>query len=1048
MKLISFFLKSRTGANVVMLLIVGLGVLAAAQIRRESFSSSDLDMLKVSARYEGASPVEVEQAVLRPIEEQCIGIEGFKSISGSAGEGLASVTIELREGTDIDSALIDLRDRIDKIKNFPEGVEDIIVSEVKRKDPVATLIVYGRAPEGALKHYAELLKDELIINRIATGAALESVRSPEILISIPEARLREYGITIGQVAEAVKAASLDLPLGTIHGERGDFLLRIREQKRDPRDFLKIPLSRGPEGREITLGILAEIHRGWEDVEIGARYNGQRAVIVQVDKTETQDTIALADAVRGYLEVFRKGLPSGIGVDIFVDQSLKIKDRLTILADNGIMGLVLVFLVLWFFTEIKTAFWVAWGIPVSFLGTIFVMYISGITLNMMTMFGLILVLGMIVDDAVVVSENIYTRFTMGEGSYEAAYGGATSVFWPIFASTLTTIGAFVPLMFVTGAMGRTIGALPWVVIVALFVSLVESFFSLPKHIEHGLKRGHAAEKRGFPLRAKIESGVDIFIEKVVGPLSVFSLKARYWIIGASIAVALVSFGMPAGGRLLFTFFPMPDTNSIVARVRYPIGTRSDRTLAMVSELENALKRVEQKLGDPSGREPLIERFLVRLGETSVDSDRGGHLAQVQVELRDAELRSVTSDEVISVWRKNTKPLPGITSLIFSRLERGVGGKEVDIRLAGNTWENLDAASTFLMGHIATVPGVSNIETDLRPGKNEISLSVNQEGQRLGLSSASLAQQVRNAFFGAIVQSFQEGGDDVKVRALFPRDQRYRLEDLKHLTVLIQSPGGVPMRVPLLSVARIEQIRGWAELKHLDRRRAVAVTAEIDENVTTAGKVIESLQPILLNQLPTTFPGVTIRLEGQRATQEETFKGLKFGALIGLLIIFCVLALVMDSWTSPLLVFSIIPIGLVGMIWGHILMGYKLIMLSVMAGIALSGVVINNAIILMDFFKSSLAETGEISASLVLAVKRRFRPIVMTTVTTVAGLLPMLLETSIQAQFFIPMAITIAFGLITGAIGTLVFFPALIQVIDDCKTFLLGGRRDHAPEKPGN
>ena len=1040
MKLISFFLRSRTGANVVMIFILGLGLLAAVQIRRETFPSSDLDKINVSARYEGASPVEVEQAVLRPIEEQCIGIEGFKSISGSAIEGLASATIELKEGTDIDSALIDLRDRIDKINIFPEGVEDIIVSEVKRKDPVATLIVHGRVPERTLKHYAELLRDELIIHRIATEVALESVRAPEILISVTEARLREYGITIGQLAEAIKAASLDLPLGTIHGERGDFLLRIREQKRDPKDFLKIPISQGSEGREITLGALAEITRDWEDVEIGARYNGQRATIIQVNKTETQDTVATADAVRRYLNGFRKGLPSGIGVDIFVDQSIRIKDRLNILVENGIMGLILVFLVLWFFTEMKTAFWVAWGIPVSFLGAIFVMYVSGMTLNMITMFGLILVLGMIVDDAVVVSENIYNRFKMGEGRYEAAYGGSTSVFWPILASSLTTIGAFVPLMFVSGAMGRTMGALPWVVVVALSVSLIEVFFSLPKHIEHGLERDHTGKKRPFLLRAKIESGVDIFVEKVVGPASVFFIKVRYWIIGASITIVLLSFGMPAGGRLLFTFFPMPDTNSIVARVRYPIGTRSDRTRKMVFELENALKRTERKLGDPSGREPLIERVLVRFGETSIDSDKGGHIAQVQVELRDAELRSITSDKVLSVWRENTKTLPGITSLSFSRLERGVGGKELDIRLVGNTWENLEAASRFLVKNIVTVPGVSNIETDLRPGKNEISISVNEEGQRLGLSSASLAQQVKNAFFGAIVQSFQEGSDNVKVRALFPKSQRYKLEDLKNLTVLIQSAEGRPMRVPLLNVARIEQIRGWADLRHLDRRRAVAITAEINEDMTTAGKVIESLQPILLNQMPTKFPGVSVRLEGQRATQRETFEGLKFGAFIGLLIIFCVLALVMDSWVSPLLVLSIVPIGLVGMIWGHILMGYKLIMLSVMAGVALSGVVINDAIILMDFFKARRFETGETSTSLVAAVKRRFRPIVMTTLTTVAGLLPMLLETSIQAQFLIPMAITIAFGLTTGTIGTLIFLPALIQVVDDFTTFVKG--RSHS------
>ena len=502
MKLISFFLKSRTGAYVVMLLILGLGLLATVQIRRETFSSSDLDMIKVSARYEGATPVEVEEAVLRPIEEQCIGIEGFKSISGNASEGLASATIELKEGTDIDSAFIDLRDRIEKIKNFPDGVEDIIVSEVKRKDPVATLIIYGRAPERTLKHYAEVLRDELIINRIATEVVLEAVRAPEILISVTEDRLRQYGITIGQLADAVKAASLDLPLGIIHSERGDFLLRIREQKRDPREFLRIPITRGPEGGEVTLAALAEIARGWEDVEIGARYNGQRAVIVQVNKTETQDTVITADAVRSYLDGFRTGLPAGIHVDVFVDQSIRIKDRLNILVENGIMGLVLVFLVLWFFTGIKTAFWVALGIPVSFLGTIFVMYVSGMTLNMITMFGLILVLGMIVDDAVVVSENIYSQFRKGEGRYEAAYKGSTRVFWPILASSLTTIGAFVPLMFVTGSMGRTMGSLPWVVIVALVVSLIESFFSLPKHIEHGLGSDYAAQKRPFALRPKL------------------------------------------------------------------------------------------------------------------------------------------------------------------------------------------------------------------------------------------------------------------------------------------------------------------------------------------------------------------------------------------------------------------------------------------------------------------------------------------------------------------------------------------------------------------
>jgi multidrug efflux pump subunit AcrB len=770
------------------------------------------------------------------------------------------------------------------------------------------------------------------------------------------------------------------------------------------------------------------------VQVGARYSGKRAVVIQVDKTEVQDTAVIAEKVRTSLMSSRKAQPGKIGVDIFTDQSLRIKDRLSVLIENGIMGLVLVFLVLWFFTEVRVAFWVAWGIPVAILGTLFAMYVSGMTLNMITMFGLIMVLGMIVDDAVVVSENIFTRFRKGAARFEAAYEGTTGVFWPVVAAAVTTIGAFVPLMFVSGKMGRTMGALPWVVVAALVASLIEVFFSLPKHIEHSLQEVDNGSKKKRWFRRRIEGLVESLIERGIGPLLGWVLKARYWVIGAAIATILFSIGIPLGGRLLFTFFPVPDTNSVVARVRYPVGTRIETTMKMVVELEEALKKVEAKLGSPARQqERLIERVLVRFGETSIDTDRGGHLAQVQVELRDAELRSVTSDTVLSVWRKHTRMLPGVSSVNFSRLERGVGGKELDIRLVGDSWEKLEAAAQFLIHSMGVIPGISNLETDLRPGKEEIYLVVNKEGQRLGLTPASLASQVRNSFFGAVAQSFQEGNEDVKVRILYPERQRASLEDLRNVTIAIPSSSGAEMRVSLLQVAQMERRKGWAELKHLDRRRSVAITGEIDERITTAGQVLRGMKPILLNQIPEKFPGVGVRLEGQRATQRETVASLKFGAFVGILIVLSVLILATDSWTVPLIVLSIVPMGFVGMIWGHILMGHKLIMLSVMAGIALGGVVINDAIILMDYYQSTLRQGKNTEEALILAVKRRFRPIVMTTVTTVAGLLPMLLERSIQAQFLIPMAITIAFGLMTGTIGTLIFLPALIRVLEDMKGF---------------
>jgi multidrug efflux pump subunit AcrB len=586
------------------------------------------------------------------------------------------------------------------------------------------------------------------------------------------------------------------------------------------------------------------------------------------------------------------------------------------------------------------------------------------------------------------------------------------------------------MFVTGRMGKTMGALPWVVVAALVVSLIESFLILPKHLEHGMARAKKVTPKPNRIRTAIVRRIDLFVEKVVGPVSKRLLPFRYWIIGGAVTLIFVSAGMFLSGRLSFTFFPVPDTNSIVARVRYPIGTRSETTISMVLEVEEALKRVEQKLGIPN--EPLIERVMVRFGETSLDTDKGGHLAQVQVELRDAEIRHVTSDQVLAAWKKMCKVKPGVRSISFGRLERGVGGKELDIRLVGESWKDINAASDYLKMQLSSIPGVSNLETDLRPGKRQLLLRVNAEGRRLGLTSLALAMQVRAAFFGVIVQRFHHQGDEMTVRMLYPESTRKGIEDLRNLTLALPVTDGMIPRVPLLQVASVEDDRGWAELNHLDRQRVVALTGEIDEYVTTAGKVLGVMRPVFMNELPDKFPGVQVRLEGQRATQKETFASLKFGSIIGLLIVFCVLIMVMNSWSKPVFVLTLIPMGIVGMIWGHFMMGYHLTILSVMAAVAVGGVLINDAIILMDFYSREREKSKSSHEALISAVKRRFRPIVMTTITTVAGLLPMLLETSIQAQFLIPMAITLAFGLSAGTVGVLVIFPSIIQIAEDVRS----------------
>jgi len=1036
--LIAAFLKSRTAANVLMLGILGLGVLAATRIRRETFPSSDLDTLKVTARYPGASPDEVESTVLTLIEEQCTGIKGMKSVSGTASEGRAAVTVELREGTDMSVALAELRDRIGQITGFPETIEDVVVSELRRRDRVMTLVVHGDVPEAIVRLHAFRLRDELITGRIATEVTVEGAREPEIHITASEAKLLERGITVDDVARAVSEWSQDAPLGTVRTARGDILLRVSEQRRAPREFLDIPVARGAGGQEIALGAVARVSRGWEEVDLGAGYAGSRAAIVQVDKTGDQDTTRIAEAIQRRLIEFGGTLPEAIKVDVFTDQSARIRERLGILVENGALGLVLVFLVLLFFTELRVAFWVTWGIPVVFLGTIFVMWVLGYTINMITMFGLVMVLGMLVDDAVVIAENIFARLKQGATPREASLKGSTEVFWPVIASSLTTIGAFVPLMFVAGRMGRTMGALPWVVIAALIASGLEAFLSMPKHLEHALGRVQTGDggDEGRPswamrVRGRLTAIIEQFVERTVGPATQWLLKERYLVLGVAAGLLIATVGVVAGGRLQFTFFPTPDTNSLVARVRFPVGGPPARTERQIAMLKRALADVEAELGSGvKGDGPLIEKSLVRHGETSVHTERGGHLAQMQVELRDAELRNVTSDKVIASWRRHAKRVPGVSALTIGRLERGVGGRELDIRLVGGSWEELADASAFLQAGLASQVGVSNIESDLRPGKAEIVLGVSEEGRRLGLTTATLAQQVRAAFYGSVAQRFHDGRDDVTVRVHYPTGERLSIEDMRQMTVALPSPSG-GVRIPLARVARLGRARGWAELAHLDRQRTVAVTADIDERVTTAGEVVAALNPLLRTEIPRRFPGVAVRLEGQRATQRETFANLAVGAMVGILIVIAVLVLVTDSWSAPLFILAVVPFGLVGAVFGHLVMGYKMTMLGTMAAIGLAGVVVNDAILVMEFYRSARREHVSPSAALVDAVKRRFRPIMMTTVTTVAGLVPMLMETSIQAQFLIPMAITLAFGLAAGTLGTLVVLPAALLIAEDVR-----------------
>ncbi|MFO7609040.1 MAG: efflux RND transporter permease subunit [Candidatus Krumholzibacteriia bacterium] len=1056
--LIRWFSTNHVAANLLMVTIMAAGLLSAANIKQEVFPEITMDMITVTVPYLGATPAEVEEAVCIRVEEAVQGVDGIKKITSAAVEGVGTVTIELDRGTDKRKALDDVKSEVDRIVTFPAETEKPIVTLVEPRQQVIDVVVYGDVPERTIKELAEKVRDDLLTEPDITYVAIAGTRPYEISIEVSERDLRAYGLTLEQVTRAVQANSLDLPGGSVKTEGGEILVRTQGQRYTGQEFGRIVVITAPDGTEVSLDRIATVRDGFEDVDAASFLDGDRSAIVQVYRTGDQGVLRVTGAAKAYVAAARGDLPPGIGLTTFNDRSIIYKSRMDLLLRNGIAGLGLVFLSLALTLQFRLALWVSLGIAISFLGAFWTVPLFGVSLNMISMFAFIVSLGIVVDDAIVVGENIHSWRERGKSPQAAATLGTREVAVPVTLAVLTTVVAFLPLAFVEGTMGKFMFNVPVVVISILLFSLVESLLILPAHLATMKSIGEQQTDRTVrwygSLKTGIETRLAALVERAYRPSLEFALVHRPIAVAVAIATLLVTGGFVAGGHVKFTFMPKVDADNLVAALTLPQGTTVEDAEKAVAQLEASLEQVRREFD--ARRDPDAPSVITHVA-TSVGSQPrssqgrpmsgggggsggGAHLVEVNAELLKAEFRDVPSPDMARRWRELCGPVTGAVSLSFSA-NLFQGGAPVYVQLSSPDTGTLLEAAQGLKAQLAEFPGVLDIADSFREGKVEMKLGLRPEARTLGITLADLARQVRAGFYGAEAMRIQRGRDEVKVMVRYPQDERRSLGDIEAMR--IRTPAGD--EVPFGRVAVVQIGRGFATIERADRQRVVAVTADVDQDVANADELNAVLRTEVLPRLVAAHPGLRWSMEGEQKQQAESLGSLKQGFALAILLIFVILAVQFRSYSQPAIIMTAIPFGLVGAVWGHILMGIDLTLISMFGVVALTGVVVNDSLIMIDFVNRARREGLDMRTAVVESGVRRFRPIMLTSLTTFAGLTPLLLEKSLQARFLVPMAVSLGFGVVFSTFITLVLVPVSYTLLSDLKVRLGLGDRVSEPEE---
>ncbi|MCG8606714.1 efflux RND transporter permease subunit [bacterium] len=1037
---ITWFVENRVVANLLMVVIIAAGLISLSQITIEVFPEFDSDNVSVTVSYLGAAPEEVEEGVCIRIEEAIQDLEGIKKIRSTASEGAGRVLVEVKAGYDTRKLLDDIKARIDGINTFPEETEKPVIQEILLRFQVINVAISGNADERSLKLLGERVREDLLAIPEISQVDLSATRPYEISIEVAEEALRRYGLTFDEVAQAVRRTSLDLPGGSIRTSGGQISLRTKGQAYRGEEFDKLILRSFADGTRLRLGNVASIRDGFAETDQSARFDGEPCVLVQVFRVGDESALEVAAAVKKYVSEMQASMPEGIQLTTWQDDTLILRDRLNLLLRNGRAGFFLVFLCLALFLRLRLSWWVVVGMVISFFGAFWVMPGFDVSINLLSLFAFILVLGIVVDDAIVVGENIYKHLENGKSSLRAAIEGTKEVAMPVAFAVMTTVAAFSPLLNVPGRMGKFMKVIPIIVIATLVFSLIESLFILPAHLSHvGLPSARASNRglrnRWRRFQEAFASSLRDFAQNHYRRFLDLALTWRYTSVAVGVGTLLLTLGMVGGGWVKFNFFPDVEADNTVALLTMPAGTSVEVTSETVERLEKSAIQLRDELS-AQGVEA-IGHILASVGEqpfrvrqsidpTSLLGTGGAHLGEVNLQLVSAERREITASELAKRWRQLTGEVPEAEELVFSTAILSAGDP-INIQLSGTNYEELRRASEALKSRIAKYSGIFDINDSFREGMKEIKLEITPQAEALGLTLSDLARQVRQAFYGEEAQRIQRGRDDIRVMVRYPEASRKSLKDLENMRVRLPDNAEVPFSV----AGKAVEGRGYASIARTDRRRTINITADLDLNQANANEIIADITQNVMPGLLAEFPGIRYSLEGEQSEQQETLAGLGRGLFFALLLIFVLLAMPFRSYLQPLIVMSAIPFGLVGAVWGHIIMGKNLTILSGFGIVALTGVVVNDSLVMVDFVNRARKRGLPLLEAIKEAGVSRFRPILLTSLTTFAGLTPLLLEKSLQAQFLIPMAISLAFGVVFATVITLIIVPCLYWILEDLR-----------------
>ncbi len=1031
-KILAAFAANTVFANIVLVMIFMGGALALSSMLRESFPQFSLDRVLISVAYPGADPEEVEEGIVLKIEDALEGIEGIKQYTTRSSENSGSAVVEVQTGYDVSEVLDDIKSKIDAISTFPVDAEKPVIREILLKDSVMLLALSGELSEKQLKIAAQQVRDEVRLLPGISQVELFGARDYEIAVEVSEEQLRRYGISFNQVALAIRKSSINLHGGTLRTKGEEIRIRTVGRKYTGEDLARIVVLAGSKGQQVTLGRLATIRDGFTEDPITAVIDGVPSIFVMVFKTTEEDALHISNTVTTYLHNKSKQLPPQISLTDFYDNTEALRARISLLTRNGILGMSLVFFLLWLFMDLRLSFWGGMGIPISLAGALFILWSLGETINMVSLFGFIMVLGIVVDDAIVVGESIYVHRQQGDSPLKAAVEGVNEVAMPVVAAVITTVVAFIPLGYVGGIMGKFIAILPTVVIACLLISLTECLLLLPAHLSH-LPDLNAQKPWNNPVSRMLaafqefmQSGLERFVEKRYTPFLDRVLNWRYVSLAVALSVLILTLGLVQGGVVKFQVFPKIDGFVITSTVEFPDGTPPEITAEALQTIEQGFMRVAQRIPTTSG-EPMIKKRLTLVGQTLSNQmgRTGPNLGSVQFILLESEKRGIHSNDLLVEWEKEVGSIAGARSLTFEGLSAGPGGAEIEIWLQGHDMDAILAATAEVKKKLQSFDGVIQIRSDFSPGKNELRLSLKPEARALGLSVEDLARQVNGGYFGQEAFRVQRGRDDIRVKVRYPRDERSRLMDFKQMR--IRTANG--QEVPLLSVADVAYGPGYSTIVRTDGLRRVAVTADVDPKRANAQEVFAELSRGFFHTLEKQYPDLHVSMQGAKKNSRESFSSLKVTFPLAVLGIFVIIATIFRSYIQPLVILFTVPFGIIGAVFGHLVLGYDLSMMSMFGMVALTGVVVNDAIVLIERINENLAGGMDFFEAIKLGGARRFRAILLTSLSTVGGLGPLILETDMQAKFLIPMALSLASGVTFATVLTLVLIPSLLVIVND-------------------